>query len=606
MYASLTNSFERFRAPKAAICKALVRAVGDRLPDVIRARDVAELERAGVDARDIRKLLALDPDRLARGADLAGLRVPARMLARASESTTPEDLRRDPFGVLKALGATFAEADAAAARAGFDAASRDAARLAWTFGEIAQRAGHTRLRLREFIEKLRFEVGQPAAACEALVAGCAQLRQFEHDGATWVTTCALWDLDARLAAEVRRRAKSVASRDFSRVQALAGGGPQAAAAAAALACPLSVVTGGPGTGKSHLVAQLVSALESAGLTARVTAPTGKAARNLSGRTVHYHAHRRRVGARAGEDDVPPDLDVMIVDEASMLTGELLESIFEITPRDAHVVLVGDVDQLPPVGAGEVLADLIATGACRVTRLTENHRSADGVCALARAVLDGATLCGPTVASDTESGLGLTESGLGLTESGLGLTESVRHVRASTAETAIAACVEAAAAGSQVLAPQNAHRVQINLLAQARLNPLGGKATCETADKGSFAAVGDRVIVTKNGEVVRNGDLAVVTSATSRGVGLRLDTGETASVPGHQVALAYATTVHKFQGSETESVCLPVLPAFGWDRALLYTAVTRAKAEVVLVGESGGAARLRPPRATCLRLLLQYN
>lgn len=596
MNLSLTNVFERFRAPKAAVCAALARALGDELPDAIRRRDVGALDRAGLVARDIKKVLALDPDRLERGAALAGARVPARLLSRAADAgVTADSVRADPFGSLKAVGATWAEADAVAARLGMDAPAREAARLAWLFDDIAARGGHTMLRERELAERLRFELSLPAADCLARVRDCPALAVVRGGGLgadsrgglgadSWLATRAGLATDERLAAEVSRRAAAGATNarlaalaESAEPQALGLDEAQTAALRSALGSGLSVITGGPGTGKSRVVAALVALVDASGLSARVTAPTGKAARNLAGRTVHYHAHRRRVGARAGEDDVPPDLDLMVVDEASMLTSELLDSIFDITPRGAHVLLVGDVEQLPPVGAGDVLRDLIETGSCCVTRLTHNHRSSGGVCALAARVL-----AGESVSEGDEPG--------------------VTRTPAAGLDAAIEACVEAAAArGAQVLAPQNAHRIAINAKVQARLLPAGARP-CETSDRGAFAGVGDRVIVTKNSESARNGDLGVVVGATAKSATVRLDAGGTAGLPGYQVALAYATTVHKFQGSETDSVCVPALAGFGWDRALLYTAVTRARSQVELVG-SAPPPRARPPRNTVLRALL---
>ena len=340
---------------------------------------------------------------------------------------------------------------------------------------------------------------------------------------------------------------------------------------------LSVITGGPGTGKSYAVGLIVEAARAAGLEVATCAPTGKAARNVAGRTVHYHALRSRVGAKRGEDDLPASLDLLVVDEASMLTDELLAAVFDMVPPECHVALVGDADQLPPVGAGACLTDLIAAAPAHVVRLTHQHRSVDLVGDLARQVLRGDPITPPP--DDT--------------------------VECDTVDDAVDACVRAAAQGVQVLTPQNAHRIRVNELTQAKVFPEARK-TFETADKGVRAGVGDRVIVTKNTPDAKNGDMGeVVEYANATTACVRLDTGERVRLPAYNVALAYATTVHKFQGSETDAVCVPLLGQFGWDTQLLYTAITRAKARVLIAGQASTDVRARAPRRTALSWVLSH-
>lgn len=572
MYAALVNAFERFRVPKNAVCAAVAKAFGERLPGLIRDKDGRAISTVVAAPLDVKKFLALCPDRLDLAAQLAAC-VPPRLLRSAADAlASADEVRADPYSSIRRCGGSLADADACAARVGLSPEARDAARMAWTFDDVAGRGGHTLLRVPELAERLRFELGVPPDVARARVEAAVAAGALVRCGDVGVTTRAQHDLDARLAAEIRRRRDVVVESRFGCPPGLS---PQQTAAHDAVATRLlSVITGGPGTGKSYAVGLIVEAARAAGLEVATCAPTGKAARNVAGRTVHYHALRSRVGAKRGEDDLPASLDLLVVDEASMLTDELLAAVFDMVPPECHVALVGDADQLPPVGAGACLTDLIATAAAHVVRLSHQHRSSDSVGDLARQVLRGEPLTPPDV------------------------------VECDSVDDAVAACVRAAVAGVQVLAPQNAHRIRVNELTQAKLFPgdsaINARKTFETADKGSRAGAGDRVIVTKNTPDAKNGDLGEVAeyvNATTACV--RLDTGERVRLPAYNVALAYATTVHKFQGSETDAVCVPLLAQFGWDTQLLYTAVTRAKTRVLIAGQPATAVRARAPRRTAL-------
>jgi exodeoxyribonuclease V alpha subunit len=570
MYAALVNAFERFRVPKNAVCAAVAKAFGERLPALIRDKNGREISTVVAAPRDIKKFLALCPDRLDLAAQLAAC-VPQRLLRSAADTlASADEVRADPYSSIRRCGGSLADADACAARVGMSPEARDAARMAWTFDDVAGRNGHTLLRAPELAERLRFELGVPPDVARARVDAAVEAGALVRCG-DGVTTRAQYDLDLRLAAEIRRRRGAVVE---LRVECPPGLSTQQTAAHDAITTRLlSVITGGPGTGKSYAVGLIVEAARAAGLEVATCAPTGKAARNVAGRTVHYHALRSRVGAKRGDDDLPASLDLLVVDEASMLTDELLAAVFDMVPPECHVALVGDADQLPPVGAGACLTDLIASGP--VVRLEHQHRSLDRIGRLAGEVLAGKLAPAPE-----------------------------ELVECATLDAAVDECVRAAVEGIQVLAPQNAHRIRINQLTQAKVFPGDARKTFETADKGSRAGTGDRVIVTKNTPDAKNGDLGEIAeyvNATTAAV--RLDTGETVKLPAYNVALAYATTVHKFQGSETDAVCVPLLAQFGWDTQLLYTAVTRARTRVLFAGQAATEIRARAPRRTALAFVL---
>ncbi|MGX4654536.1 SF1B family DNA helicase RecD2 [Micromonospora sp. SCSIO 07396] len=360
----------------------------------------------------------------------------------------------------------------------------------------------------------------------------------------------------------------------------------------ALTAKVAVLTGGPGCGKSFTVRSIVAL--AAAKKARITlvAPTGRAAKRLSELTGHPAAtvHRLlqlRPGGEAVHDrDNPLDVDLLVVDEASMLDLILANKLVKAVPPGAHLLLVGDVDQLPSVGAGEVLRDLLTAPAVPRVRLTRVFRQAaqSGVITNAHRInagrpplLDGLPDFFLFACEDTEATAALTvDVACTRIPSRFGL-DPRRDV--------------------QVLAPMHrgpAGAAALNTLLQQRLTP-HREGQPERRMGGRVFRIGDKVTQIRNnydkGQAgVFNGTLGIVTAITPEEQTLTVRTDEDESLDYEfdeldELAHAYAMTIHRSQGSEYPAVVVP-LTTSAWmmlQRNLLYTAVTRARQLVVLVG-----------------------
>ncbi|GAA0600570.1 ATP-dependent RecD-like DNA helicase [Craurococcus roseus] len=364
----------------------------------------------------------------------------------------------------------------------------------------------------------------------------------------------------------------------------------------ALSSKVLVVTGGPGVGKTTIVNAILCILAAKGVELLLCAPTGRAAKRMAeatgmeARTVHrlLEVDPANGGFRRGADD-PLECGVLVVDEASMVDVPLMNALLKAVPAGAALLLVGDVDQLPSVGPGQVLADVIASGAVPVVRLTEVFRQA----AQSRIIVNA-----HRVNRGEMPDLERAEPG-----------SDFHFVPADDPETAVARVVELVRTriprrfgldpvrDVQVLCPMNRSGVgarSLNVELQAALNPAPGP---KVQRFGWTFAAGDKVMQVDNDyeKEVHNGDIGLVAAIDP-------DAGElTASFDGRAVAygfgeldslvLAYATTIHKSQGSEYPAVVIPVLTQHYpmLRRNLVYTGVTRGKRLVVLVGQRGAIA-----------------
>ena len=363
---------------------------------------------------------------------------------------------------------------------------------------------------------------------------------------------------------------------------------------------LSVILGGAGCGKTTLIEAIVHCFRErndAFVPYVVAAPTGKAARNLTERT---GIEARTVHGALGKSPDANFLDavswncigLVVVDEASMVSLEMLAGILNRVRRNCRVALLGDPNQLLSVGAGNVLSDLLTLGVPSIC-LQQQYRQSTDAAALRQNVVDFPKLNG---------------------EQELRWDDSFRLLPADDRAIPDLLCEEAARryrAGEsiQVLSPvrvKTGFSVQaLNTRLQNEVNPL----TAEKPTWGKFRD-GDRVIVTQNNAYynICNGDVGVlhirgekphrVAALAVRGTlkTWQIDRGQGEYGIGHddapppQLALAYALTVHKSQGSQYDTVLMPVSMATArmLYRNLLYTAISRAGKEVILVGEPRGA------------------
>lgn len=370
---------------------------------------------------------------------------------------------------------------------------------------------------------------------------------------------------------------------------------QRAAVEATMTAGVLVLTGGPGTGKTTTVLALVRLHQAAGHKVLLAAPTGRAARRLSEATHHPAStiHRLldwspRIQRFARDRSSPLDADLVLVDEASMVDVQLASHLVNALRAGARLVLVGDADQLPPVGPGTVLADLLKVPEVTSVRLTEVFRQAaeSAIVRGAYEVLRGEVPRSSAPRAPTaEGGVARPPTGeLFLVERDDGeeaaqvLVETVaRRIPRSFGLDPMRAV--------QVLVPTHRGPLgaqRLNEALQAALNP--------DAPRGRRGfSVGDKVMQLRNDYDldVSNGDVGVIESVDEKAITVRMEGREVryADDAVDNLTLAFAATVHKSQGSEYDAVVLGMHTSHFvlLNRALLYTAITRARRLVVIVG-----------------------
>ncbi|MDB4972653.1 MAG: ATP-dependent RecD-like helicase [Myxococcaceae bacterium] len=371
-------------------------------------------------------------------------------------------------------------------------------------------------------------------------------------------------------------------------------GEQAEAVRATFVGRLLVITGGPGTGKTTTVRGIVEAHRSAGHTVVLCAPTGRAAKRLSeaagseAKTIHRLLEWNPATARFQRDRAAPiEGDLVLVDEASMLNLQLAERLFAAVPAHVPLVLVGDVDQLPPVGPGQVLRSLIDSGIAPVVRLHTVFRQAQEshIVAGAHSILRG------EVPLPTPSGTrGVGDLFVVKTREPEVALERLREML----ERMPTAYGLDPKRDVMVLSPMRRGPLgteRLNEYLQATLNPSDRPGPQPLAPR-----PGDRVMQLRNDyeKEAFNGDLGEVQNVEGGITYVMMDGREVRYRRDEldDLALAYASTVHKVQGSEFPAVVV-VLHASNHvllSRALLYTAVTRAKRLVVILGDERALSR----------------
>jgi exodeoxyribonuclease V alpha subunit len=357
-----------------------------------------------------------------------------------------------------------------------------------------------------------------------------------------------------------------------------------------LTSPVSILTGGPGTGKTHTLRAILRLAMAKQLRCLLAAPTGRAAKRMSEATGQPAGTLHRVlGLRPGGQatfgpDHPLEADLVIVDEVSMLDAILANQLLKAIAPGTHLLLVGDPDQLPSVGAGDVLADLLRSASFPVTRLTHIFRqgAGSGIAANAQRINAGQL---PRFGGAVHDCFFLPAHDP---------TDAARVVVDLVAER-LPAHYGFQGGEVQVLSPM--HRGEagvggLNTRLQERLNP-PRDGVPEARGGGRVYRPGDRILQLKNDYTLEvfNGDLGTVQAAepTEQELLIALDDGREIRYPFaslHQLTHAYAISVHKAQGAEFPAVVLPLLTSHAalLGRTLLYTAVTRAQSLVVIVGQ----------------------
>ena len=507
----------------------------------------------------------------------------------------PEEVRADPYSLTSIQGIGFASADRLALACGTPPTARERTQAATVHAlREAEGRGHTHLPLPELLEAVRTLIGtEPSlahitASRELTIEDALVYRAWTHHAERWLGAT----LRGMALAEPAW-SKPPLSTELGELTAL-----QQEAAKNALTRRLSVITGGPGTGKTHLTDALVRMAGTRELTIRLLAPTGRAARRLTqatngapASTIHKALEWIPGEIPGRDEDQPIEADLVIVDEASMLSLEICRALIAAIGRETHLVLIGDVDQLPPVGPGKPFCELIAAKIAATVRLDHVFRQAR------RSLIVGAAhsiRVGKAPRSQPREDE---------------LRDFFTHSR-STADGLAADVVTMATERIpaqfgldpvrqvQVLAPQYRGPLGIDTL-HGRLR----EALCAGAERcleGRFA-IGEKVIITRSlpEQGIANGSMFVIDEADDEDAELLLesDLGEFLTIPYREAARSlrggFCTSVHKAQGNEIPAVIVCLHSSHApqlISRNLLYTAVTRAQELCVLAGDERALQR----------------
>ena len=561
----------------------------------------------------------------------AGL--PARSARRAVDTFgdgAARLLRDDPWRLLRLPGVEVADADALARVAIPGVEQSDPRRSRALVGHLLAaeaRDGHTRAPAEHVIADLAlYRAPDPQAA---VVAACAD-ETVESCEVAGVPMLALsrYAMAEREIAETIHRLSGTAkligkARAAKRRKAATEPDPdgldevQRQAVDNALQHGVSVLTGGPGTGKSRTVATVVREVERAGRSVALAAPTGRAAKRLAelcdaeAMTIHrlLGVQPRSSGAGGEVDfsagfargpDWPLDQDVVVVDEASMLDVELAAALLRACDDGTHVLIVGDSAQLPSIGPGQVLADIIGSGTVPVVELKTLYRQDAGgaIARLATAVRSGRL---PPVESPDREVVIVPARG----------SADCAHRVVQLVTDSIPRALGIPPDQVQVVTPVHrgpAGTIELNAALKARLNPSPGARGARRFDPG------DRVVATANHLEVTptgfaNGEVGTVTKVVDKVVTIDFGSGP-AEVSGKtltDITHGWAITVHRAQGSEFRAVVVVLPPEAGrmLSRPLVYTALTRAQSHLSVV-HGVGPALVRAvrevgarPRATML-------
>jgi len=606
--------------------RALVRAFGDAVFDLIEQEPGRLREVTGIGAKRAARIVAGWADQKAIREIMLFLHANGVGTSRAVRiyKTYGQDaialITENPYRLARDIrGIGFRTADQVAAKLGIEKTAMIRVRAGLSFGLAeATGQGHCGLPVAELTRSTSELIAVEAGLIETalgLELQDGELMADNVDGEACVFLAGLYRSEQAIAGRLSRLSEGHplwpaidTGRAIPWVEGKTGlalAPSQVAALRLAVAAKALVITGGPGVGKTTLVNSILKVLGAKGVQVALCAPTGRAAKRLAestgleARTIHrlLEADPKTGGFKRGEAH-PLDCGLLVVDECSMVDVPLMRSLLQALPDHAALLLVGDVDQLPSVGPGQVLADVIASGALPVIRLTEVFRqaAASRIITNAHRINQGAM---PELTAPEGSDFFFVQADEP--------EDAARKLLAVVSSRVPARFGLDPVRDVQVLCPMNRGSLgarTLNIELQRVLNPPG---TTRVERFGWTFCPGDKVMQVTNDydRDVFNGDLGII-------MGIDMEEGAlTVSFEGRAVeygfgeldelVLAYATTIHKAQGSEYPVVVIPLATQHYamLARNLLYTGVTRGKRLVVIVGQrkalamavrNGGARR----------------